>query len=289
MPVFMKILSNVIGTTPWTVKQVDRINAWYQPILRVKNACLRGIAQVYFCNNPFSGALILIGLFVQSTRVAVHGIIAVLAATLGAFAMEFETSLIDSGLYGYNAMLVGLGISTFFTEDLESGYSWASIFWVIISALFTVVLFTALGKLLGPYKCPPSALPFDLVSCMFLLSVASMVTVSMNPVISPRLPDYTPEEDDYVPISATDFFTATVNGVGQVYFVDNVTSSVIIIIGLALCSRIVAINALIGSLIGTAFAVIVGIPTDDMEELKAGVYSYCPSLTFSAMIGTACM
>lgn len=38
--------------------------------------------QVYFQNNPLSGLLILIGMFVQSTRVAVHGIIAVVAGNL---------------------------------------------------------------------------------------------------------------------------------------------------------------------------------------------------------------
>ena len=41
--------------------------------------------QVYFQNNPLSGAFILAGMFVQSSRVAVHEAIALVAGNLGTY------------------------------------------------------------------------------------------------------------------------------------------------------------------------------------------------------------
>lgn len=35
--------------------------------------CLRGVGQVFFMNNPLSGLVVLIGLLVQSPRVATYG------------------------------------------------------------------------------------------------------------------------------------------------------------------------------------------------------------------------
>ena len=41
--------------------------------------------QVYFQNNPLSGAFILAGMFLQSSRVAVHEVIALVAGNLGMY------------------------------------------------------------------------------------------------------------------------------------------------------------------------------------------------------------
>jgi urea transporter len=64
--------------------------------------------QVFFQNNPLSGLLILIAMFVQSSRVAVHGIIAIICGNLSGLFMGFDKSFLSCGLFGYNSFLVGL-------------------------------------------------------------------------------------------------------------------------------------------------------------------------------------
>lgn len=95
------------------------------------------INQVYFQNNPISGLLILAGMFVQSTRVAVHGIIAIVAGNLAGVLMGFDKSFLSCGLFGYNSFLVGLALATFYSPEKHEGYYWPVLFGTIIFAYFS--------------------------------------------------------------------------------------------------------------------------------------------------------
>jgi urea transporter len=55
--------------------------------------------QVYFMNNPITGLLILIALFVQNYRTATYGLIALVSSNLFAYALHFGHEMIDSGTY----------------------------------------------------------------------------------------------------------------------------------------------------------------------------------------------
>ena len=61
-----------------------------------------------------SGLLILLGMFVQSTRVAVHGVIAIVVGNLAGLLMGFDKSFLSCGLFGYNSFLVGLAIGKYY-------------------------------------------------------------------------------------------------------------------------------------------------------------------------------
>ena len=91
-------------------------------------------------------------MFIQSSRIAVHGIIAILIGNLSGLAMGFDTSFLSCGLFGYNSFLVGLAISTFDGSEVHSGYHLPALVGVIITAYFSSVLFVMLGKILAPYK-----------------------------------------------------------------------------------------------------------------------------------------
>jgi len=51
-----------------------------QPLLDFFNATLRGIGQVIFVNNPVSGLLILIAIFIQSPRLGTMSLLGTAAA-----------------------------------------------------------------------------------------------------------------------------------------------------------------------------------------------------------------
>ena len=108
--------------------------------------------QVFFQNNPLSGLMILIAMFVQSSRVAVHGIIAIIVGNLTGLLMGFDKSFFSCGLFGYNSFLVGLAIATFDSSNLHTGYNMSAVIGVIIASYLSSVLFIMLGKLLAPYK-----------------------------------------------------------------------------------------------------------------------------------------
>lgn len=91
-------------------------------------------------------------MFVQSSRVAVHGIIAIICGNLSGLFMGFDKSFLSCGLFGYNSFLVGLAIATFESAETHRGYNWSAVIGAIISSYVSSVLFVMLGKILAPYK-----------------------------------------------------------------------------------------------------------------------------------------
>lgn len=278
---FMAFAGNINATMPWLPAKIK--NSFPLPRLFLfLEWNLRSIGQVFFCNNPMSGLLILIGLFIQSTRVATHGVIALMAGNLAAIALGFDKGLIASGLFGYNSVLVGLAIATFHTPEKNDGYEFSIVALSIIISILSVAFFAGVGKILSPYATPPLTIPFNLATHIFLLATASMSKVPMGAVITPSLPEYIVGEDDGLDlIDANAFFSGVLRGIGQVFLANDMVPGVLCLAGLFVCSRYIAIAAFTGSLLGCAFALLLGTPNDLLEQ---GLYGYCSSLTLAGMM-----
>mmetsp|Transcript_5077 Transcript_5077/g.9936 ORF Transcript_5077/g.9936 Transcript_5077/m.9936 type:complete len:596 (+) Transcript_5077:3-1790(+) len=235
--------------------------------------------QVYFQNNPLSGLFILAGMFVQSSRVAVHGIIAIIAGNLAGVLMGFDKSFLSCGLFGYNSFLVGLAMATFYSPEKHEGYSWPIAVGAVIFAYFSSVLFVMLGKILSPYKTPPFTLPFNISTLLFLLAVGGMNNVDMAPVRTPELPSF--ETEAVSSLTAEAFFAGSVRGVGQVFLANNIISGGLVLVGIMVCSRISAFAAFLGSAVGAGVAALVGCNRGAIEN---GMYGFNSSLTMTAML-----
>eukprot|EP00566_Odontella_aurita_P008858 CAMPEP_0113534580 /NCGR_PEP_ID=MMETSP0015_2-20120614/5234_1 /TAXON_ID=2838 /ORGANISM="Odontella" /LENGTH=809 /DNA_ID=CAMNT_0000433749 /DNA_START=74 /DNA_END=2504 /DNA_ORIENTATION=+ /assembly_acc=CAM_ASM_000160 len=276
---YSSLFSAIDGTMPWLQGFITEANIPFSKSVLFVELCLRGIGQVYFQNNPISGLFILIGLFVQSSRVAVHGIIAVVSSNLFAFSLGFDKGLRRSGLFGYNALLVGLALASFYSREKNIGYSIAVAVCTVIFSCFSSILFVMLGKLLVPYKSPPLTLPFNMATIMYLLSTANMAKVNSSSVRESMLPVYNSTEVDTT-ISTAQFFIGAIRGPGQVFLANNVVSGLLILVGIAICSRISALAALVGSALGAAVAVAAGVPGTAVEF---GMYGFNCSLTTTAL------
>lgn len=71
---------------------------------------LKGISQVSFINNEFSGLVVLIAIALNSFKHAVWILFAVLISTLFSSLVGADNQLISQGLYGYNAILATLAL-----------------------------------------------------------------------------------------------------------------------------------------------------------------------------------
>lgn len=83
------------------------------PQLQPLGALLRSYSQVLFSDHLGVGLLLLLATFVVPS-VGVHGATAVLAAAAVSAALRFPREAVDAGLFGYNALLLGLGIGAYF-------------------------------------------------------------------------------------------------------------------------------------------------------------------------------
>ena len=231
-----------------------------------------------FQNNPITGLFILAGLFLQSTRVAVYGVIGTVSGTIIAYLLGFEKGFKQSGLFGYNSLLCGLAMATFDDPNKHQGYSAAIVILTIVFSCFSSILFVFMGKVLVPYKSPPFTLPFNASVMMYLLATANMSRIETESVGVPMLPEYDNDVNTTITISA--FFYGCIRGIGQIFLADDIISGVLILAGIAVCSRISAVVALIGSILGAAVGVAVGVPG---AQVESGLYGFNPCLTVIAM------
>lgn len=264
------------GTMPWLTTYIQQTFV-EEAVLRqsalIVDLCLRGVGQVYFQDNPLSGLFILIGLFIESPRVAIHGVIGLLVGNITAILFGFTRGLLGSGLFGYNAILVGLALATFAGE-----WSFAVFLAVVGASAISSVVFVVMGKLLVPYQSPPFTLPFKVATLFLLVSSATSNHWSVA-VNVPAFPDYT--DATSTNLAAGDFFAGTIRGIGQVFLADAALAGGFVLIGIALCSPISAVAAYVGSVLGCLFAWWTG-NTDG--SISAGLWGYNASLCAVMML-----
>ncbi|MDY5059638.1 urea transporter [Staphylococcus simulans] len=127
---------------------------------------LDGFSEIFLVKSTVGGLLILIGIFIASKRA---GLFSVVANIIGVFVvMLFGANHddINTGLYGYNVILVILALGVTFKET--------SVFNKYLSMLFgifiTVVVHAGLVTWLKPFGLPVFTLPFIVATWLMLMA-----------------------------------------------------------------------------------------------------------------------
>ncbi len=179
-------------------------------------AILRAYAQVLFSRGRLSGALLLAATL-TAPQVGLSGLIAVAAAIAASRVLRLPEASVRDGLLSYNALLVGLGIGALH----PLGISWLAL--LIVSAAASVLLTAALRALISvPYALPIFTLPFLAVFWLVLLQ---------PPAAPPPV----------LPAS-----TGALAALGALFFVPRPLAGALVLLALAVHSRIGALLALAG-------------------------------------------
>lgn len=235
-----------------------------RPALDFVHYCLRGVGQIVFMNNPVTGLLILVGLWVFSPWLGFAAMLGVVASTASALILGLDRLAVRAGLYGFNGALVGAGLATF----LEPTWSVQVIVYIVVVAAFSTVLMATLGAMLLPrLKVPPLTLPFNFATLAFLLAAFAVAHGDLGPLVGPQsLTVVGPEID--TSLRATEagsavgvvegLVNAIVRGISQLFFADSIVAGLIILAGMFVCSRIAAAFAVLGSALGVAAGLLLG-------------------------------
>lgn len=242
---------------------------------------LRGVGQVVFQNNPLAGLVILAGLLVNSWIYAAICVVGVVASTLTAIILKADKALIRDGLFGFNGALVTLALVAFTSEDFRAGAipSVAMLAYLICAAALTTMAFASIAALLGPHKVAPLTMPFVFVGWLFLFAVLKFDAIDAGPMAKPVSPDQFPYD---APYDLRTWYEGIGTSIGQIFFQDNWITGYIIIVGMAINSRISATMALLGAVIGTVVAVMFGGPEGAIRD---GLFGYNAALTAIALGG----
>lgn len=273
----------VNGTMPGFAKACSQ-----HPLTRWADAFFRGAGQVVFANNPLSGVFIVAALFAAvadgaSPALAVCGVLGLFGATVAAVLLRMDRNALQSGLFGYNGCLAGLGAATFLVgaADWSAGV-------LIISALLgalTTVLNLSLGNLLVPtFRTPPFTLAFNVVNWTFILAAAKFSRFQQAPFLEPTLlpADSGAFSEEWPCCSEFSWvLNSALVSVGQIFLCESALSGALIIAGVIFCSRILALSLYAGALSGVLIALALGAPVAEVEK---GLWGYDASLGAAAVM-----
>jgi len=230
------------------------------PGIGVIDILLRGVGQVMFQNNPLTGLLFLVGIFVNSLKFGGAGLLGLAASTLAAHLLGADRALIRAGLFGFNGVLVGIGLAFFLEFDLLLAV------YIALGAAVSTIVMMALINLLSPWEMPALTAPFVLTAWLLLFAVYQFDFLHPTELIAPAAPDPAASVQTELRelatgtggLTAANLAHGFFRGVGEVMFQDNLLTGVIFLVAIAVNSRISAAFAALGSAIGLLTALALG-------------------------------
>jgi urea transporter len=208
---------------------------------------LRGVGQVMLQNSAPAGLLFLVGIFYNSWLMGIGSLAGNIVGTFSAALLGYSKEDRENGLYGFNGTLVGAAVFLFFEPSTVT----------IIALLLGAVLSTVIMRFISD-RIPAFTTPFVLstwlvISTIAFFNLAPLVTSS--PVT----------DSSFNPLSAVSM------GLGQVMLQGNIITGVLCFIAILVHSRIAAIYALYGSLLGGLLAFLLSLPP---SMINLGLFGY---------------
>lgn len=238
------------------------------------SAALRGAGQVFFCDNPLTGSFFLLAIFYAAASsgqayTAVGAVVGLLIATFAAKVLRLKIADIDQGLHGFNGILVGITVTTFF---IPSALMWVLL---ILGAILCPIVECAIAEsMTRSWGVPGSTAPFVLISWMLLLAGYNLSGVHLHVLDAAIVPS------SHSAVSLWMLLQASIRNIAQVFLLNNTTSGLLILAGLAVHSRAMALTTLGGALLATTLAQLFGA---DTYSILTGLYGFSPVLSALAI------
>lgn len=191
----------------------------------------RGVGQVMLQNNAITGLIFLIGIFYASWLMGFGALIGVLIGTMTALILNYKQKDILDGLYGFNGTLVGITLLFFFEPTVL-----LFVFLVVAVIISTILMHFMYKNSLSPYTFPFVATTWVFI---FIIKILNIIPSTIS------------EATNFTTI---DIFSGISLGFSQVMFQASIITGILFFLAILINSRISAIYALIGSVIGLFFS-----------------------------------
>jgi len=129
-------------------------------------AVFSGVSQVFIVQNPISGALIILGCFIESWRIALPLLVFTLVGTCVGLSID-SMSNVSTGIYGYNSALLGCVFAVHYAP------AWVSLILGLMTSVLTAFLFFGISFALNQAFELPSltfAFCFSATACHLILN-----------------------------------------------------------------------------------------------------------------------
>ncbi len=213
----------------------------------IRDAILHSYSKVFFAENRLLGLILLAVSFIDPWSGLV-GVISVLTVVLLSRWLGYNLQMIRNGAYGYNALLVGLGIGLYFQPGLYI------LFVAVVFAILTFFLTLNIQGILYKYGLPFLSIPFLLSMWLVSLSIFSLEQLGLSERWIYVYNDLyrlggEPVVRIYESIAGMEipfFWRTYFLSLGAIFFQMSTIAGIIIAIGLLIYSRIVFLLSLVG-------------------------------------------
>jgi urea transporter len=232
------------------------------PTVKFYDPYLKGIGQIMLQENAITGLIFLIGIFLNSPLMALGLLIGTIVGTLTAQVLKYEKGNINSGLYGFNAALVGIAMLVFFHSTVMV---WVGI--IVLSALSTILMNFCLLK-----KVPIFTFPFILLVWIALYFFHNVAPV--EPPTEAELAGLIPEEFNLKNFGF---------GYGEVIFQGSFIAGILFMIAVYISNPNASLYGMAGSFAASIFAYLL---IDKFDAVQQGWFTFnavlC-AITFSGL------
>lgn len=248
------------------------------PLLRFVDHNLRGLGQVMFQDNPFSGLLFLAAIAwgaraAGRLEVLAGAVLALVVGTLTAMWLRADARSLAAGLHGYNAALVGLALPTFLAP---SPLLWGC---VVLGAAVSVVCLLGAARVMHTWGLSPLTFPFVLITWLLLAAAYAFADVEGR-ALPPAQAVAAVQRADVGALAPADMLAGVLHSVSQVFLIGDGVAGLLFLAGLAVNSRWAAAFGLGGALLAVASAQALGA---ERQLVSAGLMGFSPVLTAIAL------
>lgn len=222
----------------------DRISKLFPAFLE---SLLNSYSQIFFSHHRFFAVILIVVSFLD-LHAGISGLLAVLTANTAAYLIGFSRHNIRSGYYGFNALLVGLGLGIYYQTGL--------VFLVLLLfvSLLTMLVTVSLEGVIGKYGLPYLSVPFLLVIWLVVLAARDFTSLEIS-----ERGIYTYNElfglggfplvgvyKWLIALKIPAFFEIYFRSLGAIFFQYHIIAGVLLAIGLLMYSRIAFLASFIG-------------------------------------------
>jgi urea transporter/murein DD-endopeptidase MepM/ murein hydrolase activator NlpD len=134
---------------------------------------LNSYSQVFFSDKRLFAVILLAVTFVD-LYAGLFGLISVIITNLTGYLLGYDKHTISKGIYGFNSLLVGLGLGIYYSPDLFL------LLIVILAAILTLFISVSMQGIIGKYALPYLSIPFLLSIWTFTLATREFTVLGIS-------------------------------------------------------------------------------------------------------------
>jgi urea transporter len=211
------------------------------------NGVLKSYSQIFFSESYWLAIPLLVVSFLDISA-GFCGLLSVMTANIAASALMFNKQSVSKGFYGFNSLLVGLGLGYYYEMTL------IIIVIAILSGLFTFLLTVTIQGILDKYYLPSLSLPFVL-SIWIVLSAGKLLSGAvinqtgvyiLNRLFTVGGYPLVWLHQWWIENITSEFLNSYFLSLGAIFFQFNVFAGLVIAVSLLFYSRIAFLLSLVG-------------------------------------------